>query len=198
MARALLELLSNADQRDTVSDRILRGRYRSQWRGDRRDRFANLLTNRTLRRVPLGAKSDRLSASALLRPSSPACCQAFYAAGAILSLGCAHYALAQYLFTRARHSRTAGIPLLVQLPGTFSQPFSSDTVMSGNRCRGRSIPARRPELVRGSLPVDRHRELRETSAGMQLRDLGILMSEDHESDCKARGSTSGFDDGAGR
>ena len=144
------EFLSNADQRDT---------YRTDYSDDGVDlsgaeiaatAFANLLTNRTLRRLPFGAEAGILICFGLVAAVLARMLPASYAAGAILALGCAQYTLAQYLFTQRAILVPIGIPLLVQAPASLFQPFSSDTAISAHRCRAKWIPVRHPNWFRES------------------------------------------------
>ena len=171
------EFLSNADQRDT---------YRTDYSDDGVDlsgaeiaatAFANLLTNRTLRRVPFGAEAGILICFGLVAAVLARMLPAFYAAGAILALGCAQYALAQYLFTQRAILVPIGIPLLVQAPASlFAAVFFRYRDLRTQVPR-EVDPGAPPELVQGVCLATDIENYVTASAKMEPRDLAMLMSE---------------------
>ena len=174
------ELLTSTDQRDT---------YRTVYSDNGVDlsgaeiaatAFANLLTNRTLRRVGFGSEAGILIGFALIAALFMRMLPGLYAAGAILALGGAHYALAQHLFTDDAVLVPVGIPLLVQLPVSL---FAG--VLVKYRGVRRQVPREvdagaPPELLQGvCLSTDIENYVM-ASAGMEPRDLARLMSEYYE------------------
>ena len=158
-----------------LPDRLLRQRHGSQRRGDRRDRVRQSSDEPDAATCAVPRRSwhpySVRAPCGVARPHAAG----LYAAGAVFLSVARTTRLAQYLFTEHALLVPLGIPLLVQAAGQpFSQPSSSGTAMSGNRCRGRWIPAHRPNSS-GRVPVDRHRELRgRVGRSWQPRDLGVL------------------------
>ena len=144
------EFLSNADQRDT---------YRTDYSDDGVDlsgaeiaatAFANLLTNRTLRRVSFGAEAGILICFGLVAAVLARILPAFYAAGAILALGCAHTHWRSICLLSAPFWYRSGFRCSCRSLRVFLQPFSSDTAISAHRCRAKWIPVRHPNWFRES------------------------------------------------
>ena len=171
------EFLSNADQRDT---------YRTDYSDDGVDlsgaeiaatAFANLLTNRTLRRVPFGAEAGILIGFGLVAAVLARMLPAFYAAGAILALGCAQYALAQYLFTHRAILVPVGIPLLVQVPASLFAAVLFRYRDLRTQVPREVDPGAPPELVQGVCLATDIENYVTASANMEPRDLALLMSE---------------------
>lgn len=174
------ELLSSADQRDT---------YRTVYSNNGADlsgaeiaatAFANLLTNWTLRRVPFRTEAGILICFAFLAAVLARVLPALHAAAAIVALGCAHYALAQYLFTEHAVLVPMGIPLLVQVPLSL---FAA--VLFRYRDVRRQVPrevdpSAPPDLVQGVCLSTDIENYVTASAGMEPGDLALLMSEYYE------------------
>ena len=113
------QLLSSADQRDTHPTVFSEDGMDLSGAEIAATAFANLLTNRTLRRLGIGGEVGTLICFALLAAVLARVLPGLYAGGAVLFLGCAHYALAQYLFTEHAVLVPLGIPLLVQTAWYF-------------------------------------------------------------------------------
>lgn len=174
------ELLSSGDQRDT---------YRTVYSDNGVDlsgaeiaatAFANLLSNRTLRRVPFRAEVGILICFGLLAAALARMLPVLYAAGAVLAVGCAHYALAQYLFSAHAVLVPLGIPLLVQLPVSL---FAA--VLIRYRDVRKQVPREvdagaTPELVHAVCLSTDIENYVAASADMDPGDLARLMSEYYE------------------
>jgi adenylate cyclase len=175
------ELLSNADQRDT---------YRTVYSDNGVDlsgaeiaatAFANLLTNRTLRRVLFRTEVAILLCFALLAALLARVLPWLYAAGAVLALGCVHYALAQYLFTEHAVLVPLGIPLLVQIPVSIFAAVLFRYRDVRKQVSREVDPDAPPELVQGVCLSTDIENYVTASAGMEPGDLALLMSEYYES-----------------
>ncbi len=139
--------------------------------------IANLLTDRTLRRMRPGTDSAILLGFGLSVGLLARLLPGLYAGGAALLLGVALFALVEYQF--AQHARLVpiAIPLLVQLPlGLFVG------LMARYRDIRRQVPKEvdpnaQPELVDGvclSTDVENYTALSEVT---EPRELALLMSE---------------------
>ena len=178
------QLLSSADQRDTYPTVFSEDGMDLSGAEIAATAFANLLTNRTLRRVAIGGEVGTLICFALLAAVLARVLPGLYAGGAVLFLGCAHYALAQYLFTEHAVLVPLGIPLLVQLPGTLFAAVLfryRDVRRQVPREVDSGAPMQPVEGVCLSTDIENYVG---TSAGMQLRDLGVLMSEYYQTIAK--------------
>jgi adenylate cyclase len=174
------ELLTNADQRDTHLTVYSDDGVNLSGAEIAATAFANLLTNRMLRRVPFLAELAILICFALLTAFLARALPGLYAAAGILVLGCAHYGAAQYLFTEHAVLLPLGIPLLVQVPvGLFA------AVLFRYRDVRRQVPREidagaPPDLVHGVCLSTDIENYVTASAGMEPRDLAVLMSEYYE------------------
>ena len=175
------QLLADSDQRDT---------YRTVYSNNGVDlsgaeiaatAFANLLTNQTLRRVPFIAEIGVLSAFALLAAFVTRWLPLFYAGVGVAALGGAHYAMAQYLFSHHGALVPVAIPVLIQIPvGLFAAVLSRYRHVR-KQVAGEIEPGARPSLVQGvCLSTDIENYVM-ASAGMEPRDLAVLMGEYYES-----------------
>jgi adenylate cyclase len=173
-------LLGSTDQRDT---------YRTIYSEDGLDlsgaeiaatAFANLLTNRTLRRVRFGTEVGILVCFALLAAILARALPVLSATGAILALGGAYVAIAEYLFTAHTTLVPVGIPLLLQVPVSL---FAA--VLFRYRDVRRQVPKEvdpgaPPELVQGVCLSTDIENYVAASASMEPGDLARLMSEYYE------------------
>jgi adenylate cyclase len=142
--------------------------------------FANLLTNRTLRRAPFAAEASVLICFAIVAAVVARVLPLLYGAGAIIVVGGAYYTLAQYLFTEHAVLVPLGIPLLLQVPVSL---FAA--VLFRYRDVRRQVPREvepgaSPELVRGVCLSTDIENYVTASAGMEPGDLALLMSEYYE------------------
>jgi adenylate cyclase len=167
------EVVSSADQRDTYSTVYSDEGVDLSGAEIAATAFANLLTNRTLRRVPFAAEVAILVGFALLASFFSHLLRARLAAGAILALACAHYGIAQYLFS----AHALLVPVGVQAPLSL---FAAVWV------RYRNLRTQVPrEVDRGMAPEQVHAVCLSTdienylaaSEGLEPRDLARLMSE---------------------
>jgi adenylate cyclase len=171
------QLVSSADQRDTYSTVYSEDGVDLSGAEIAATAFANLLTNRTLRRVDVSAEAAILLAFALLAAFFARVLPVRLAAGAILGLGCAHYGMAQYLFSRHAVLIPVGIPLVVQGPLSL---FAALWVRYRNVRRQVPTevdPEMTPQQVHAvclSLDIENYVA---ASEGLEPRDLARLMSE---------------------
>jgi adenylate cyclase len=184
VGEAASQFLSSADQRDTYATVFSENGVDLSGAEIAATAFANLLSNRTLRRLTFRGEVGILIGFALLAAVLARVLPGLYAAGAVLALGSAHYALAQYLFTAHVVLVPLGIPLLVQVPCTLFTAVLSryrDVRRQVPREVDSGAPLQPVEGVCLSTDIENYVE---ASAGMQLRDLGILMSEYYETIAK--------------
>ena len=171
------KFVSSADQRDTYSTVYSEDGVDLSGAEIAATAFANLLTNRTLRRVHFSTEVAILLAFAVLAAFFARVLPVRPAAGAIIGLGCAHYGIAQYLFNAHAMLVPVGIPLIVQ------GPFSLFTaVWVRYRNVRRQVPREvdhdmTPEQVHAvCLSIDIENYVA-ASEGLAPRDLARLMSE---------------------
>lgn len=169
--------LPSADQRDT---------YRTVYSDNGVDlsgaeigatAFANLLTSKTLRRLPLLAEIAVLFVFGVLAAFVTRGLPWFYAAGAALALGGAHSAFGQYLFANHAVLVPLGIPVLVQIPLSLFAAVLSRYRRVRKQVAGEIEPGARPELVQGVCLSTDIENYVTASAGMDPSDLAALMGE---------------------
>lgn len=174
------QLLTNPDQRDT---------YRTVYSKDGVDlsgaeiaatAFANLLTNRTLRRTPFLLEIVILSAFALVVASLSRSLRWLYGGGAVLLFGCVYYAAAQYLFTRHTLLVPVAIPLLVQIPISLLAVVLSRYRGVRRQVAGEVEPGALPELVQAVCLSTDIENYVTASAALAPGDLAQLMGEYYE------------------
>ena len=171
------EPVSSTDQRDTYSTVYSEDGLDLSGAEIAATAFANLLTNRTLRRVRFSAEVAIFLAFALLAAFFARVLPVRLAAGAILGLGGVHYGIAQYLFSAHAMLVPVGIPLIVQAPVSL---FAAVWVRYRNVRRQvpREVdPDMTPQQVHAvCLSTDIENYLA-ASEGLEPRDLARLMSE---------------------
>ncbi len=171
------ELVSSADQRDSYPTVYSEEGVDLSGAEIAATAFANLLTNRTLRRVGFPLEAAILLAFALLAAFFARVLAVRLAAAAILGLGCAHYGLAQYLFSAHAVLIPVGIPLVVQAPLSL---FAAVWVRYRNvrlQVPREVDPDMAPQQVPAvCLSIDIENYVA-ASEGLEPRDLARLMSE---------------------
>jgi adenylate cyclase len=169
--------LRSADQRDT---------YRTVYSEDGVDlsgvevaatAFANLLENRTLRPVSRLAEVGTLVVVGVVASLLARAFPGLYAAAAIVGLAVAHYALAQYLFTRQALLVPVAVPLLIQGPLAL---------FGGVLLRYRDVrkqvarevePGAPADVMEGVCLATDIENYAAASAGMVPGDLALLMND---------------------
>ena len=139
--------------------------------------FANLLTNRTLQRVPFLAEAAILAGFALVAAVLAIALRPVFAAAAMLVLGGAQAVLCQYMFTAHAVLLPVGIPLLVQVPVTILA-----AVLFRYRDLRHQVPKEvdsgaPPDLVHGVCLSTDIENYVTASASMEPNDLAVLMGE---------------------
>jgi adenylate cyclase len=171
------DVVTSADQRDTYSTVYSEDGVDLSGAEIAATAFANLMTNRTLRRIPIAAEIGILGSFALLAACAALLLTPGRAAGALVVLGTAHYALAQHLFSVPALLVPVGIPLLVEAPLSL---FTAVWM------RYRNVRTQVPrEVDADTTPQQVHGVCLSTdienyvaaSEGMEPRDLAALMND---------------------
>jgi adenylate cyclase len=139
--------------------------------------YANLLTDRTLRRVRLGAEIAILIVLAFVFAGLARSLAGLRGVAAILLVSSAYYGLVQYLFARPAVLLPLGIPLLVQAPLAL---FLG--VLFRYRSVQRQVPREvdhgvSPEIAHGVCLSTDIENYMTAAAGMEPRALADLMGE---------------------
>jgi adenylate cyclase len=170
-----VQLLTNSDQHDT---------YRTTYSHEGIDlsgaeiaatAFANLVTNRALRRTPFLTEAAILCAFALVSAFLTRSLPWLYGCGAILLIGCAYYAAAQYLFARNALLLPLGMPLLVQIPASVLVAVLTRYRHIRKQVAGEVEPGAPPELVQAVCLSTDIENYMTASAGMEPGELARLM-----------------------
>jgi adenylate cyclase len=175
-----VQLLTNSDQHDT---------YRTVYSNNGIDlsgaeiaatAFANLLTNRTLRRIPFLAEAAILCAFALLAAFLGLSLPWLFGGAAVLLFGFVYYAVAQYGFSHQALLIPLGVPLFVQIPAGLVIAGLTRYRHIRKQVAGEVEPGAPPELVHAVCLSTDIENYVTASAAMEPGDLARLMSEYYE------------------
>lgn len=175
------QLLTNADQRDTYRTVYSKAGVDISGAEIAATAFANLLTNRTLRRTPFLLEIFIFCAFAFLVAFLTRSRSWLHASSAVLLFGGAYYATAQYLFTRHTLLVPVAIPLLVQIPMSLVAVVLSRYRHVRRQVAGEVEPGALPELVHAVCLSTDIENYVTASAAMAPRELAQLMGEYYES-----------------
>ena len=139
--------------------------------------FANLLTNRMLRRVSFRLDWAVLICFGLIAGMAARLLPGLYGAGAVLALGFIHYAAAQYCFTSRSLLIPVGIPLFVQVPLTIFAAIAFRYRDVRKQVAREVDPDAPPQVVYGACLATDIENYTAASSEMEPRALALLMSE---------------------
>jgi len=138
--------------------------------------FANLITNRMLRRIPVLAEIAVLASFALVASCLALTLPAGWGVAAILGLGTAHYALAQLLFNAQAVLIPVGIPLILEAPLSLFTAVWMRYRNIRTQVRVEVDAETTPQQVHGVCLSTDIENYVAASEGMEPRDLAALMS----------------------
>jgi adenylate cyclase len=171
------EVVTSADQLDTYSTVYSEDGVDLSGAEIAATAFANLIANRTLRRIPLSAEIAILGSFALLAACVALLLTPGRAAGALIVLGAAHYALAQHLFNVPAVLVPVGIPLLVEAPLSLFTAVWMRYLNVRTQVPREVDADTPPQQVHGVCLSTDIENYFAASEGMEPRDLAALMGE---------------------
>ncbi len=171
------QLLTNSDQHDTYRTVYSREGVDLSGAEIAATAFANLMTNRALRRTPFLTEAAILCTFAVVTAFLIRSLSWLYGCGAVLLIGCNYYAVGQYLFAHDALLLPLGMPLLVQIPTSVLIAVLTRYRHLRKQVAGEVEPGAPPELVRAVCLSTDIEDYMTASARMEPGELARLMGE---------------------